>query len=143
MQVSDTEGGLEFATGPTDQRIAEGRDAGAPKQHYAMGTMGLRPEPGPRAFVCALTATGRGGDLRVTTVNFALDMGWTPIDIARSFGDQEGTVRPRFVVEPVYPDSEWIGRPTAHGIHVLWQPRDEGSSLRGRFQVQRLRYPER
>ncbi len=142
MQAGDAEGRLEFATGPTDRRIEEGRGAGALKQHYAMGTIGMRPEPGPRVFVCDMTVTGRAGDLRVTTVNFALNMGWTPIDITRSFGDEEETVRLRFVVEPVYPDSEWIDRPTAHDIHVLWQPRDEGSALHGGFCVERLRYPE-
>ena len=61
-------------------------------------------------------------------------------DIAREFGDEEETVRLRFVVEPVYPDSEWIEKPTAHDIHVLWQPRAEDSSLRGGFCVERLVY---
>jgi hypothetical protein len=142
MQVSDAGGGIQFKSGRTEQKIEEGVDAGNWKQHYAMGTVGLQATQGRKVLLYEVSLTGRKGSVNIGTVNFALNMGWSPIAITETFDDAARTVSLRFLVEPVYPDSEWIKKGTGHDIHFLWQPASDDSALEGTISVAQIIYSD-
>jgi hypothetical protein len=68
-------------------------------------------------------------------------MGWSPIAITETFGDAARTVSLRFLVEPVFPRSDWIKKGTGHDIHFLWQPQSDDSALEGQCSVAQVIYP--
>ena len=131
VQMASTGDATGFCcrTGPGNPRIEIERGKGNLKQHWAQATFGRKTHPGRTFFLVELQAAGKKGAFRFSINNLMYGAGWLGVRTPATFGEAQSTVRRKFVVEPLFPDSGYEMMTTAHGLNVLWTPEAEDAAL--------------